>query len=388
MSYIPLAARIRPNAITDIVGQEHLLDPQSVFRKMIDADHLISSLYYGPAGTGKTTIASVIANKTKSKFVKLNATTATIKDIKTAGDAAKKSNTNTILFVDEISRFSKTQQEALLSYVEDGHLILIGALISNPYHCLSSSLLSRCHIFQFKPLSNLNIGQLIVKAIKHLKDETPQLSIDNEAIKHVINISNGDGRKAIALIEAAYSVIDENNIITKEIVQELSPTKYVVFNDDMHFDWASALQGSIQASDVDAAVYWLAVALESGEDPRYIARRIMVSASEDAADNPHAATIAHSAYVSACEIGRPECDIILSHAVIAIATSKRDKSAAKAIWAAVGDVKSKRILAVPPTMKDCHYPGAKELGHGSYKDGRNQEAYVGIGKKYYHKPAE
>jgi putative ATPase len=375
----PLATRLRPAELEDIVGQSHLLSPGCALRKIIDSDKLSSAIFYGPPGTGKTTLAEVIARKTNSPFRKFNATSATVAAIRKEGEAATIENP-IVMFVDEIHRFSKTQSDVLLPYVEEGLIILIGATTENPFHSLTPALLSRSQIFNFEHLTEKDLVKLVVRTVEHFR-ENRDISIDPDAVRHLISICCGDARKLINTLELA--IESSEGVVTKAIVEELAPSKYLVFGKDDHFDLASAFQGSIQASDPDAAIYWLAKWLESGEDPRYIARRLMVSASEDAAGNPEAAMVAHSAYVAACEVGRPECDIVMAHATILTATAPRNKSAANAIWAAVEDVKKGRNIEVPKEMKDSHYAGAKELGNGAYHDGMNQDAYVGIGKRYY-----
>jgi putative ATPase len=228
-------------------------------------------------------------------------------------------------------------------------------------------------------LTDAEVCKLLVKGIKHIRLTKADFKIDNDSIKAVIKAANHDGRKAVSILEMA-SLVSDN--ITVDIVTSIAPNKYYAFSDNAHFDYASAYQGSIQASDPDAAIYWLAQWLESGEDPRYIARRLLVSAAEDAYSNPICTAVAHAAYTAACEVGRPECDIVMAQATIMIATSERNKTAANAIWQAVKDVRSKADLEIPREMRDSHYPGAKQLGHGQYHDGADMSAYVGIKKRY------
>jgi putative ATPase len=264
----------------------------------------------------------------------------------------------------------------LLPFVENGWIILIGATTENPFHSINSALLSRSHIFELEPLQETDLARLVWKGAKSLG-----VKITPGAVKHIIRIACGDARKAINTLDFAVELSDGDEI-TQEDVSDIAPNKYMVFGKGEHFDLASAYQGSIQASDADSAIYWLAKWLESGEDPRYIARRLMVSASEDAAGNPECAAVAHSAYIAAREIGRPECDIILAHATILAAKAPRNKGAANAIWAAVSDVRKGQAEWVPKEMKDSHYPGAKDLGHGQYHDGGEPLSYVGVNRKY------
>ena len=384
----PLAAALRPKSLDEIVGQGHLLGKGAKLRKLIESDTLASILLFGPAGTGKTTIAAVIALTTKAEFVKLNATQATVKDIRKHGENAKKLNSRVVVFTDEVHRFSKVQQDILLPYVEDGHIIFIGATTENPFFSISTALLSRCQmVCELEPLKPADLVRLLLRGVEHLK-KTRNIKLDKEAAQHIITVANGDGRKVISILEVAAAVADEGDLhITLELAKAVSPSKYMVFGDQAHFDLASWTQGAIQASDPDSAIYALSKWLESGEDPRYIARRIMVSASEDAMSTPEAAMVAHNAYIAACEIGRPECDIILAHAVVLIASAKRDKSAAKAIWAAVKDVRDAPAIEIPKPLKDSHYPGAAKLGHGAYHDGMAQSEYVGIDRIYYRPPS-
>lgn len=382
----PLSVILRPQNLDEVIGQDHLIGFNAVLRKIIESDILTSAIFYGPPGTGKTTVAEVIANSTNSNFVKLNATSASVAAIRKEGQKAV-NNARCVMFVDEIHRFSKTQQDVLLPFVENGDICLIGATTENPFHSINSALISRSQIFQFESLTESDLIKVAVRVIKYYQDEGFNLDVEADAIQHIVRIACGDARKVINTLEVAVACL--RNKITLNGVMEIAPSKFMIFGKDEHFDLASAYQGSIQASDADAAVFWLAKWLESGEDPRYIARRLMVSASEDAALSPECAMVAHSAYVAACEVGRPECDIILAHATILTAEAPRNKRAANAIWKAVADVKKNKEEWVPKEMKDSHYPGAKELGNGKYADGCNQSAYgcnqsayVGVNKRY------
>lgn len=383
MKYIPLADVLRPNTLDEIIGQQHLVGKDAPFRKLIESDKLQSFILYGPPGTGKTTIGAVVAKITKRNFVPINATNASIKDIRKVADRAEKLNDSVIIFVDECHRFNRTQQDSLLPYVEKGNLIFIGATTENPFHSVNEPLISRSQIFKLEPLGNADIAKIIKKVIDYYKNSNKEIKISKEAAMHLIKVCCGDGRKAITILDTLINMISD---ITLEAVQLVAPNKYMSLTDDDHFDLASWTQGALQASDPDAAVFALAKWLESGEDPRYIARRIMTAASEDAAGSPEAAIVAHSAYVAACEIGRPECDIILAHAAILIASCPRDKSAAKAIWTALKDVRDGFNVEVPKQMRDSHYSGAAQLNQGSYKDGKEQSAYIGVNKTYYKPP--
>lgn len=380
----PLAHLLRPKTIDEIVGQEHLLGKGGPLRKLIESDKLSSMILMGPAGTGKTTLAECIALRTKARFVNLNATSAGVKDIRKEGQKAMDQRTQVVLFLDEAHRATAVQQDALLPYVENGSLIFIGATTDNVFFSLRSPLISRSIVFTLEKLGKKDLVKLIIKAIEYYKKTGREIEIDQDAIKHIIKVSCGDGRKCLTILEMAVAISE--GVVDLKAAETAAPSKYSVLTEDGHFDLASWMQGAIQASDPDSAVFALAKWLESGEDPRYIARRILVAASEDCSGNPEVAAVAHNAFIAACEIGRPECDIILSHAVVLAASSPRDKSAAKAIWAAVKDVKDNLDIEVPKSMRDSHYCGADKLGLGAYKEGMNPEAYVGIGKKYYWPP--
>jgi putative ATPase len=376
---IPLAHLLRPRIIDDVIGQRHLLTKNASLRKLIDDDDVSSMIFYGPPGCGKTCIAQIIADQTKCKSLKLNATSMSVTDVrKFAKEEGRK-----LLIIDECHRLSANQSDVLLPFVEDGTLNFIGATTENVFHAMSGPLISRSLIFQFEPLSRKDLLTLICKGLCHLQVERPNLTMDPDAALYVVDVSCGDGRKCITLFDLA-SRICENDIISLQTVKNVAPNKYMIFSEDLHYDYASAMQGSIQASDPDAAIYWLAKWLESGEDPRYVARRVLISAAEDAYDNPICTAVAHAAFIAAKEIGRPECDISLAQAVCLIATSKRDKSAACAMWSALKDVRESNEVWVPKEMRDAHYSGAKQLGQGAYHDGQNQFAYVGINKRYYY----
>jgi putative ATPase len=373
----PLALQLRPKTFDDIIGQPHLTDPESVFRKCIEADNFSSFVLYGPSGTGKTSIVHVLEQR--FKIHKFNATTFTAKEVRKVLDGDE----NIIVMIDECYRLTAPQSDILLPYLETSRVRFIGCTVENPFHSMRSSLLSRCHIFETEPLSQLDVLKVLIKGVNYLKEHWP-VHLEKDAAKYISVVANGDARKALSILEMAFNY---KNNITIEIAKRVAPSKYFILADQDHFDLASAFQGSIQASDPDSAIFWLAKWLESGEDPRYIARRLMVSASEDAAGTPICAAVAHAAYIAAKEVGRPECDIPLAHATILVATAPRNKSAACAIWSAVSDVRHGVTIEVPKALKDSHYKSCEKLGHGSYNDGMNQEAYVSVGRRYY-KPEE
>ena len=378
----PLAKKLRPQTLDEIVGQEHILGEGCTLRKIIENDTLGSIILYGPAGTGKTTIAEVIANSTSREFVRINATSASIKDIRKAGNDAVNHEEDVVVFVDEVHRFSKTQQDALLPFVEDGNIIFIGATTENPYFTINASLVSRSQmVYELFPLKPAQLFKVLQRGLDYYESEGRPITISKGAAKHVLSVASGDARKVLSLLEVAVS-ISEGGSVTEDDVRQLAPSKHMVFSEEVHYDLASAYQGSIQASDPDAAIYWLAKWLESGEDPRYIARRLLVSAAEDAHSNPICTSIAHAAFTAAEKIGRPECDIVLAQATIYVAQSPRNKTAANAIWAAVSDVKKDIDIEIPMELRDCSYKSASKLGHGEFQEGHNIDKYVGVNKTY------
>jgi len=352
--------------------------PGSAFRKSIEANIFGSFILYGVPGVGKTSIVNVIEQK--HTIHKFNATTFTVKELRKVLDTDKE----VVVFVDDCYRLTASQADVLLPYLETSRVRFIGASADNPFLTMRASLLSRCQIFILEPLQEIDLIKLIVNGVKHLKQSDDSIAIDKEAVLYIARIACGDARKALAILQAAYNF---DPSISLNNVKKIAPSKYYRLSESDRYDYASAFQGSIQASDPDSAIFWLAKWLESGEDPRYIARRLMVSASEDAAGTPICAAVAHAAYIAAKEVGRPECDIPLAHATILVATAPRNKSAACAIWSAVSDVRHGVTIEVPKALKDSHYKSCEKLGHGSYNDGMNQEAYVSVGRRYY-KPEE
>lgn len=376
----PLAARVRPKTLEEFIGQEKIIGKNTLLYRAIKSDKISSLILYGPAGTGKTTLAKIIANTTKSDFISINATNAGIKDIKDNILLAKQNiaikNIKTILFIDEIHRFNKSQQDALLPCVEDGIIILIGATTENPYFEVNSALVSRSTIIQLEPLSPENIKLIIKNAIENKKNGLGYLDIEIEesALDFFANLSNGDGRVALNALELAALTTDPNSlgkiIITLEIAKESIQKKYVGYdkNGDNHYDTISAFIKSMRGSDPDAALYYLAKMLYSGEDPKFIARRIVICASEDVglADS-NALSVAVSAFNAVNLIGMPEAKIVLSHAVLYIALAPKSNSATNAIVMATEDVKNIPIKTIPLHLKDAHYESAKDLGHVNYK---------------------
>lgn len=362
----PLAYRMAPESLDDFVGQEHILGKGKLLRRMIEADQINSIILFGPPGTGKTSIARIIANETSSNFKRINAVTAGIKDIKEIVDESKNYLLNPsgrmLIFVDEIHRFNKAQQDALLPHVEDGTLILIGATTENPYFEVNKALLSRSTVFQLYPLTASNVKTIVQNALDKLQEQDPSLTIniDPEALDSLANVSNGDARSALNAIELAYKTTDtdsDNNLfITKEIIEDCVQKKTLLYDKDgeEHYDTISAFIKSMRGSDPDAAVFYLARMLEAGEDLDFICRRIVICAAEDVGlANPQILSICVSAWEAVSRIGMPEARIILSEAVIAVATSPKSNRAYNAINSALADVRTGNTGEIPFAVRNA-----------------------------------
>ena len=373
----PLASRLRPRTLDEIVGQKHIIGKDKLLYRAIRADKLSSLIFYGPPGTGKTTIARVIANTTKADFTQLNATVAGKKDMEAVVNRAKDNlgmyGRKTILFVDEIHRFNKGQQDDLLPFVEDGTVILIGATTENPYFEVNGALLSRSVIFELKALEKSDILELIHRALtdKERGMGAYQAEITGEAADFLADIAGGDARSALNAIELGVLTTEPSGDgrihLTLEVMSECIQKRTVRYDKtgDNHYDTISAFIKSMRGSDPDAAVYYLAKMIYAGEDERFIARRIMICASEDVGNaDPMALTVAVSAAQAVERIGFPEAQIILAQAASYVACAPKSNSAVNAISAAMESVKTKRT-SVPPHLQDAHYPGAGKLGHGT-----------------------
>ncbi|MEK6645707.1 MAG: replication-associated recombination protein A [Candidatus Firestonebacteria bacterium] len=399
----PLAKRLCPRDISEFVGQEHILGSGKLFRRAIESDRLSSIILYGPPGTGKNALARVIANKTSAHFIELNAVTAGVSDIRKVVDAAKNQinllKQRTILFIDEIHRFNKLQQDALLPDVENGIIILIGATTQNPYFSINSALLSRSQIFQFESLKPENIKTILIRALddKERGLGNYKVKIEDKALEFLINSSNGDARKSLNGLEIGVltTLPDANGIInfTLAVAEESIQKKAIIYDssEDSHYDTISAFIKSMRGSDPDAAIYWLAKMLHSGEDPRFVARRIVICAAEDVGlADPQALMLANAALQVSEVIGMPEARIPLAQATIYIACAPKSNSAYVAIDKALDDIEKKPILQVPKHLKDANYSGAKNFGHGieykyphSYKEGYIKQQYIPEKRKYY-----
>ena len=382
----PLASRMRPTTLDEVVGQKHIIGKDKLLYRAIKADQLGSIIFYGPPGTGKTTLAKVIANTTSASFRQINATVAGKKDmedgVKEAKDALGMYGKKTILFVDEIHRFNKSQQDYLLPYVEDGTLILIGATTENPYFEVNGALLSRSRIFELKALEQEDVKELILRAVKDEKKGMGSYHavIDDEAADFLADVSGGDARAALNAVELGVLTTERDQAdglihITLEVAQECIQKRAVRYDKDgdNHYDTISAFIKSMRGSDPDAAVYYLARMLYAGEDIKFIARRIMICAAEDVGNaDPQALTVAVSAAQAVERIGMPEAQIILSQAVLYVATAPKSNSACNAVFEAMDAVKNQRSMPVPAHLQDSHYGGSAKLGHGiGYKYAHN-----------------
>ena len=380
------ASRMRPTTLDEVVGQKHIIGKDKLLYRAIKADQLGSIIFYGPPGTGKTTLAKVIANTTSASFRQINATVAGKKDmedvVKEAKDALGMYGKKTILFVDEIHRFNKSQQDYLLPYVEDGTLILIGATTENPYFEVNGALLSRSRIFELKALEKEDVKELILRAVRDEKKGMGSYHavIDDEAADFLADVSGGDARAALNAVELGVLTTERDQAdglihITLEVAQECIQKRAVRYDKDgdNHYDTISAFIKSMRGSDPDAAVYYLARMLYAGEDIKFIARRIMICAAEDVGNaDPQALTVAVSAAQAVERIGMPEAQIILSQAVLYVATAPKSNSACNAVFEAMDAVKNQRSMPVPAHLQDSHYGGSAKLGHGiGYKYAHN-----------------
>ena len=399
----PLAARMRPRNLDEFAGQTHILAPGQLLRRAIEADRIQSLIFYGPPGTGKTSLAQVIAGQTKSKFERLSGVESNVADIRRLLAAAKNrldnTGASTIVFVDEIHGFNKSQQDVLLPDVESGVIKLIGATTHNPFFFVNSPLVSRSQIFELRPLTEDDLLALLRRALKNSERGLGHLNIfaDEDALRHLARIADGDARKALNSLDIAALTTppDADGVIriTLEVAEQSIQKKAVVYDGhgDEHYDIASAYQKAMRGSDPDAALYWLARMIHAGEDPRFIARRMVICAAEDVGlADPMALVLANAARQVAEFVGLPEAQIPLAEATIYIATANKSNSACISIAAAIEDVKTKRTVPVPKHLRDSHYHGAEKLGHGTgYKFAHAHpnhfvaQDYLGVDKTFY-----
>ena len=364
----PLAVRMRPRFLDEVIGQRHLTAPGTPFRKLIDNDAPMSLVLWGPPGTGKTTLAYVVSQVTKRRFTELSAVTAGVKDVRAAVDAARRelgmNGRQTVLFVDEVHRFSKTQQDALLPAVENRWVSFIGATTENPSFSVVSPLLSRSLLLTLQPLDDDDIRALIKQALTDERGLDGKVEIDDDALEHLVRLAGGDGRRSLTYLEAAALGTGHIDIATLERAVDRAAVRYDR-DGDQHYDVISAFIKSMRGSDVDAAVHYLARMIAAGEDPRFIARRLIVHASEDVGmADPTALQTAVAAAQAVEFVGLPEARINLTQAVIHIALAPKSNAVVRAIGAAEADVQAGLIGAVPSHLRDAHYPGAARLGHG------------------------
>ncbi|MEX2186791.1 MAG: replication-associated recombination protein A [Pirellulales bacterium] len=396
----PLAARMRPVSLDEFAGQQHFLGEGKLLRRLLKADRLGSVIFYGPPGSGKTTLARLLASESRSSFRQLSAVTSGVKDLRELLDEARDrlagSGEKTLLFIDEIHRFNKAQQDALLPDVEEGVVTLVGATTENPFFTVNSALVSRSRVFQFEPLSENDIESLIRRALADRQRGFGDVDVrlDDDALEFLARVSDGDARRALGALEVGVLSSDERPLhFTRALAEESVQRKAIQYDrdGDQHYDAASALIKSIRGSDPDAAMYWLARMLEGGEDVRFLTRRLVILASEDVGNaDPHALPLAVAA-MQACEfIGLPECQLTLAQAAAYLACAPKSNAATVAIGEARKDVREGRLLPVPVHLRDKHYAGAARLGHGegydyahNHADGIAAQDYLGVDREYY-----
>ncbi len=403
---LPLAVRMRPRSIDEFLGQRSFIGEGKLLRRMLEADRITSALFYGPPGTGKTTLAMLVAQETNAHFEQINAAAVGVKEVRAILVAARgrldAAGQRTILFIDELHRFNRAQQDVLLDDVEDGVIILIGATTENPFFAVNAPLISRSQVFQFEPLSDEDIAALLRRAAADVDRGLGayNVTLTDEAVDHLATTSDGDARRALTALEVSVlsqaghpSSKQEGLLVDLQTAVDSIQKKAIRYDatGDDHFDAISAMIKSIRGSDPDAAVYWLARMLEAGEDPRYIARRIVIAASEDIGNaDPRGLVLAQAAADATLMIGVPECQLPLAQAAIYLACAPKSNACAEAIWAAGRDVRTGRVLPVPKALRATGYAGAESLGAGDgyryphdAEDGIVPQDYLGVDKVYY-----
>ena len=369
----PLAVRMRPRTLDELVGQQHLLAPGSPLRRLVDGDQPMSLLLWGPPGTGKTTIAAIVSSQTNRVFVEVSAVAAGVKEVRAAIDGARarlaSSGQETVLFVDEVHRFSKAQQDALLPGVENRWVTLVAATTENPFFSVISPLLSRSLLLTLEPLTDDDVRSVATRAVVDERGLAGSVTLDDDALDHLVRLAGGDARRALTYLEAAAggAVASGRETVDLETVEKAVDRAAVRYDrqGDQHYDVISAFIKSVRGSDVDAALHYLARMIEAGEDPRFIARRLVILASEDVGlAHPAGLATAVAAAQAVQLIGMPEARLNLAQATIELALAPKSNAVIKGIDAAIADVRAGRIGAVPAHLRDAHYPGAKDLGHG------------------------
>lgn len=402
----PLAVRMRPKSLDEFLGQEQFIGQGKLLRRTLEADRISSAIFYGPSGTGKTSLASIIAEMTLAYYVQVNASSVGVKEVReilsSARDRLETSGQRTILFLDEIHRFNRAQQDILLNDVEEGVIILIGATTENPFFAINSPLISRSQIYQFEPLTNDDIKKLLFRAVEDKERGLGkyEVTLKDEAAEHLAITSDGDARRALTALEiAVLSQVDSHGRVNNGIVVDLETASESIQRKaleydgtgDSHYDAISAMIKSVRGSDPDAAVYWIARMLEAGEDPRFIARRLVILSSEDIGNaDPQGLVITQAAADATNFIGVPECQLVLAQAAIYLACAPKSNATAMAIWQAASDVRNGRTVPVPKHLRSTGYSGAKRLGAGEgyryphdTKEGIVDQEYLGVDKVYY-----
>jgi putative ATPase len=397
---LPLAARMRPRSLDDFVGQEHFLGPGSLLRRLLAADRLGSLIFHGPPGCGKTSLAHVVAQQTRCRFRPLNAVASGIKELREILQEARAEvetgGPRTILFVDELHHFNRSQQDVLLPDVEEGCIALLGTTTLNPFFAINGPLLSRSSIFRFEPLDRSAIRTLLLRAVSDRERGLGGIPVEmaDEALDFLAEISDGDSRRALTALEVGVLSTSERPVrFTRQLAEESIQRKALDHDGsgDAHYDVVSAFIKSMRGSDPDAAIYWMARMLEAGEDPRFIARRIVIFASEDVGNaDPQALLVATAAMQASEFVGLPECQLSLAQAVTYLATAPKSNASYLAIKGARADVREGRTLPVPLHLRDSHYPGAEKLGHGEgyqyphdHPGGWVDQAYLPEERRYY-----
>jgi len=387
----PLAVRMRPRTLDELVGQEQLRAPGSPLRRLVEGDQAMSLLLWGPPGTGKTTIAAIVSQQTDRRFVEVSAVSAGVKEVRAAIDAARAElvagGRETVLFVDEVHRFSKAQQDALLPGVENRWVTLIAATTENPFFSVISPLLSRSLLLRLESLSDADVRAVLEQALVDERGLDGAVSVDDDALDHLVRLAGGDARRSLTYLEAAAGAATAQGLATVDLgTAETAVDRAAVRYDrqgDQHYDVVSAFIKSVRGSDADAALHYLARMIEAGEDPRFIARRLMILASEDIGlADPTALTTAVAAAQTVQLIGMPEAQLTLAHATIALAVAPKSNAVTTAIGAAVADVRAGKIGQVPAHLRDAHYAGATKLGHGATYKYSHDEPF-GVAEQQY-----